>query len=302
MNRYLHEVEAQLGALSRRDRARALEALSAQLNELADADIDPVEALGPAEQYAADLRDALTGDAPAVDSRLRVLGVPFELRGPVSAEVRSRTWDPDTPRLFVPRLFGAGWTVNLGALAVRLRLIRPDDATSDVLDRVPQSAVSGAQLVPLAIAATAAGSLALTWRRLPDRVATGFGIGGRRTGTGSRRSLIAAVAVGAVPALWAQRRRAPVEDRLVRTASATTLATLSASIVAATVLDARRPRGRWGLLVPAALPAGLAAALAVIVLPLRAGLRRAWRDARAEGAAAGTAEGAAAGTAAESSR
>ena len=280
MKHYLREVDAHLGTLSRQDRVPALEALAAQLDELVEVGIDPVEALGPAQEYAADLLDALTSDSPAADPRLRVLGVPVELRGPLSAEVRSRTWNPESTQLFVPRMLGAGWTINLGALAVRLRLIRPDDATSDVLDQIPEHAVRTAQLAPLAITASSAGALALAWRSLPDRVATGFGLGGRRTGIGSRRSLIAAVAVGALPALWAQRRRAPVEDRLVRTAGATTRATLSASIVVATVLDARRTRGRWGLLVPVALPAGLAAALAVIVLPLRAGLRRAWRDAR----------------------
>lgn len=277
MTTYLREVDAHLGALSRQDRMLALEALAAQLDEFANAGIDPAEALGPAEAYAADLLDALTSDSPAAEPRLHVLGVPVELRGPMSAEVRSRTWNPGNPKLFVPRLLGAGWTLNLGALAVRLRLIRPDDATSDVLDQIPERAVRGARLVPLAIAGASAGALALTWRRLPDRVASGFGVTGRRNRTGSKLSLVGAIALGAAPALWAAKRQASTEDVLVRTASATTLATTSASIIAATVLDARRPHGRWGFLVPAALPLGIAAALAVIVLPLRAGLRRAWR-------------------------
>ena len=289
MKTYLWEVDAHLGALSRQDRVLALEALAAQLDELAEAGIDPVEALGPAQDYAADLLDALTSDSPAENPNLRVFGVPVELRGPLSAEVRSRTWNPESPQLFVPRLLGAGWTVNLGALAVRMRLIRPDDATSDVLDRIPERAVRTAQLTPLVIAAASSGALALTWKRLPGRVASGFSLTGRRNRSGSKRALAATAALGVGAALWAAREQTSTEDQLVRTASATTLTAMSASGIAASILDARRPRGRWGLLVPATLPLGIAAALAVIVLPLRAGLRRAWR---AAGAGAGTDAGA----------
>ena len=67
-----------------------------------------------------------------------------------------------------------------------------------------------------------------------------------------------------------------VDDTLVRAASATSLAVLSAGNVAAIIAQARAPHARWGLLVPASLPLAAAASLTVIVAPLRAGLRRVW--------------------------
>ncbi|WP_460781623.1 DUF5808 domain-containing protein [Microbacterium shaanxiense] len=281
MKSYLRAVGAHLGSLSRTDRILALEGLEAQLVELVDAGIEPVEALGAPEDYAGELLDALASDASADEPHLRVLGLPVETRGLVSARVRSRTWNPESPRLVVPRLLGVGWTLNLGALAVRLKLIRPDDATSDVLDQIPERSVRAAQLAPLLAAGATAGALALMWKKMPDRVASGFDAFGRQNRTSSKLSMLGSLMLGVAPALWALRKQASTEDRLVSAASATTLATVSASAVAASIFSARGPRGRWGLLVPAGLLLGVAASLGVIVLPLRAGLRHAWRNAKA---------------------
>ncbi len=281
MRTYLREVSAHLTRLSRADRRLALDALEAQLGELEEAGIDPVRALGAPAEYAAVLIDTLSTDASAEEPDRRVLGLPVETRGLVSAEVRSRTWNPANPHLVVPRLLGVGWTLNLGALAVKLKLIRPDDATADVTEQVPERAARASQLVPLLIAGATAGAVALTWRSLPDRVATGFDVAGRQNRTGPKRSAIGWVLLGVVPAMWAALDRGPSEERLVRAANATTLASASAAVVAASILSARRPRGRWGLLVPAGLAVGVATSLGVIVVPLRAGLRRAWRGAQA---------------------
>ncbi len=269
-----------LGKLSRSDRVLALEGLEAQLSELLEAGIDPVEALGTPEDYAGELLDALASDASADEPHLRVLGLPLETRGLVSAKVRSRTWNPESPRLVVPRLFGVGWTLNLGALAVRLRLIRPDDATSEVLDQIPERSVRTAQLAPLLVAGATAGVLARMWKKLPDRVASGFDAFGRQNRTSSKLSMLGSLTLGLAPALWSLRTQDSTEDRLVSAASATTLATVSASAVAASILSARGPHGRWGLLVPAGIVLGIAASLGVIVFPLRTGLRHAWRNAK----------------------
>lgn len=278
---YLSAVRAHLGLLSRADRRQALDALAAQLDELAEVGGDPVAELGVPDRYAADLLDALADESPDGAASWHVFGVPVETRGPVSAEVRSRVWDPASPRLFVPRLFGIGWSVNLGAVAVRAGLIRPDDADADVLRSIPERHLSTARRVPLIIAGATAATLALLWRSLPSSVASGFGMTGKPRGDAPRWTLTGAVALGLGPALWAQRKNPPVEDQLVRAASATSLSVMSASVVAATVAQARRPGGRWGLLTVAALPAAVAASLAVIVMPLRSGLRRVWRAAGA---------------------
>lgn len=42
-----------------------------------------------------------------------VLGfVPYDFRMPTVERARSRWWNPEDERLFVPTVFGVGWTVN----------------------------------------------------------------------------------------------------------------------------------------------------------------------------------------------
>lgn len=88
---YLRTVGQYLSDLSASDRKHALEALAAQLEELADVGIEPVTALGDPARYAEHLRDALIDGTPDGQTQWRALGLPVETRGPVSAEVRSRT-------------------------------------------------------------------------------------------------------------------------------------------------------------------------------------------------------------------
>ena len=45
--------------------------------------------------------------------------VPYDFRMPTIERARSRWWNPDEPRLFVPQVFGVGWTINFARL-VRL--------------------------------------------------------------------------------------------------------------------------------------------------------------------------------------
>lgn len=48
--------------------------------------------------------------------------VPYDFRMPTLERARSRWWNADDDRLFVPQVFGVGWTINLARLA---RLARP---------------------------------------------------------------------------------------------------------------------------------------------------------------------------------
>jgi hypothetical protein len=43
---------------------------------------------------------------------------------PTRARIKSRIWNPDDPRIFTPKAFGWGLTINLYALLRRLGLIR----------------------------------------------------------------------------------------------------------------------------------------------------------------------------------
>jgi hypothetical protein len=44
------------------------------------------------------------------------LGIPYDWRRPTRARIRARLWNPDEPKLFVPRVFGWGWTINFARL------------------------------------------------------------------------------------------------------------------------------------------------------------------------------------------
>jgi len=43
--------------------------------------------------------------------------VPYDFRAPTFGRARSRWWNTEDERLFVPQVFGVGWTVNLARLA-----------------------------------------------------------------------------------------------------------------------------------------------------------------------------------------
>lgn len=52
--------------------------------------------------------------------------VPYDFRRPTAARARERLWAPDSPYIFTARVFGAGWTLNLGRVVelARRRLSR----------------------------------------------------------------------------------------------------------------------------------------------------------------------------------
>ncbi len=41
-----------------------------------------------------------------------ILGVPYDFRPVTPERVQDRVWNPDNPSLFVPMVFGVGWTLN----------------------------------------------------------------------------------------------------------------------------------------------------------------------------------------------
>ena len=49
--------------------------------------------------------------------------VPYDFRRPTLERARSRWWNTDDDRLFVPQVFGVGWTINLARLAKLARLV-----------------------------------------------------------------------------------------------------------------------------------------------------------------------------------
>ncbi|MGA2432914.1 MAG: DUF5808 domain-containing protein [Acidimicrobiales bacterium] len=49
---------------------------------------------------------------PNVPEDKEVLGVPYDWRRPTVARAKSRMWNAEDPRMFPPKSFGAGWTIN----------------------------------------------------------------------------------------------------------------------------------------------------------------------------------------------
>ncbi len=47
--------------------------------------------------------------------------VPYDFRVPSIARIRARVWNPSSESLLGPRVFGVGWTVNLGRVVELVR-------------------------------------------------------------------------------------------------------------------------------------------------------------------------------------
>lgn len=46
----------------------------------------------------------------------KFLGIPYDWRRPTKARFKARLWNPQEPRLIVPRAYGWGWTINFARL------------------------------------------------------------------------------------------------------------------------------------------------------------------------------------------
>ena len=50
-----------------------------------------------------------------------MMGVPYDLRRPTWRRVQESWWAPQDPRLVTPRVFGVGWSLNLGRIAAVIK-------------------------------------------------------------------------------------------------------------------------------------------------------------------------------------
>lgn len=193
--------------------------------------------LGPPEVLAAQCADETTEMTPVPSPEKpskfagTLLGVPYDLRPPTGEKIASRMWDPMNPRVLVPRIWGAGWDINFGALAVKLGLVRPDD--EDVpFGSVPERYLLAALIVPLLAAAAFVVMIALYQARLPEQVAVHWDLSGAPDRFDSKTAalgfpvVITLIGVLAVSNAWI-RRRSPL-SRVAAGALATLLCTISA--------------------------------------------------------------------------
>ena len=49
------------------------------------------------------------------------LGLPYDWRRPTLAKIKARAWNPANPHLFVPKVYGWGYSINFARLFGRRR-------------------------------------------------------------------------------------------------------------------------------------------------------------------------------------
>lgn len=246
-----------------------------------------IEAFGPPADLVSALLEALghretgshSGDFAQADAE--ILGVPVGVTPITTAErFAQRMWNPRDPRIFVPRLFGIGWDLNFGALAVRLHLLRPDDVEDVTFEAVP-TWMTGALAWGSVAALAAAGAYAfITADTLPARIPVHFGLAGPDRFASPLRAAAELLGIGALPvALMAARvfmRRAALPvARVLAAAAMPAITIMSVGFYANAVSWALR--GRY--LVPSPVPVlvALAVLFGVLLGLTRLGLRKEWR-------------------------
>src|SRR3954471_10392798 len=56
--------------------------------------------------------------------RDRLFGIlPYDLRRPTLSRFKQTLWNPESDRIFVPKAFGVGWSINFGGLLRRAGIV-----------------------------------------------------------------------------------------------------------------------------------------------------------------------------------
>ena len=162
--------------------------------------LEPGATAADVTALAATVGESFEPDAP---SHGRFGGVPIDLSAPTAERVAHTWWNPRDERIFVPRVFGIGWALNVGAVAVKLGLIEPD-AEDEPFESTPATAFRQSLVVPALLSAAVVAHYALRGRALPDRLPNQADIAGR-VGNWTSKPVAAAtdIAVAVVPTVWA---------------------------------------------------------------------------------------------------
>ena len=135
--------------------------------------------------------------------------------------------------MFIPRKYGLGWDINLGAVGVRLGLIRPDDSLPDLASYVPTHLKRGIKLTTIAGGIGVAFLAVLLSRKEQVLVQRSARRASERFITG-RQAALAPVVLTTVAALAPQvfRRDDPESEDAVRLANQADLMGVEAMSIA----------------------------------------------------------------------
>ena len=202
-----------------RDVATALQAADAEMRDDVLADVEShllerlgtdstaddvariIAELGSPESFSAALGVRI--ETPNTIGSGNVLGVPYDLRVPTSERVAERLWNPRDPRIWMPRVFGMGWDVNMGAVAVRLNLIEPDSEDMP-FDSTPLRTFAVALAVPVTMTLAILISYLALRSTLPAELPSHWNIRGAAdsfSGQGTAFGFVFLLAL--VPTVWA---------------------------------------------------------------------------------------------------
>ena len=129
MDDYIAQVDRHL-ILRGRARQQALDDLRDALREAAEAIDEAIALTGDPQDYASALNEQFA-DSNQEQPRT-IFGMPNSFTRGIGDRIAG-TFDPSDERLIIPRVFGLGWTINMGAVAVRLGLLNADDVDDEIL-------------------------------------------------------------------------------------------------------------------------------------------------------------------------
>lgn len=200
--------------------------------------------------------------------------LPADWRGISQQTVRLRSFHPEDPRLLTARTFGIGWDLNIGALAVKLGLVRADDNLTDLTAHIPRQSARAMRHLPALLSAV---SLALGARLIANGtpLATKWDLTLRpRRYSSALGALSAPLAITLGATGWnylAQRRAGAHSCDVTAAANASGLAAGSVLTILAAARSAVRPRAREPL-AAAAVAAIPAVSLAVFTAAVNSAL------------------------------
>lgn len=270
---YLAQVFSALDRLPADEREDIIESLAEHLGETLEpgADMATVES---AIEALGDIDPVDRGfTTPARSAVGRVMGVPYDLRAPDAARITKTWWDPAEPRWIVPRVWGVGWAVNFGALAVSLGLIEPD-AEDVPFESTPDVTLRAALMIPVTLTLGMVLSFAILWDQLPSVLPSHWNLAGEVDGQWPRGwTLLWLASLSVLPsaiAVWSAFKRGRHVEQSAWIAGATLFSGLAAAIWVLTVVSVfTSMRGWW--LSPVAIVGALCAVFLELLWMARAG-------------------------------